>query len=139
MMKYMMVIVMVLGFGSVMWAQEPVIVFESMTKCSTFEWDAVTSEPLMEYRMHVKRDDVALPYVAIPPGDTTVVCTDVSVSPEAKFEVFVTAVDLAGNESDPSNILRFVYVIPNIIAPDAPVNFCMIGETQDGLMVVRCQ
>ena len=127
------------------WAQEPVIVFENMTQCSTFQWDEWTGEALREFRIKVKRDDVDLPYVAIPPEATTVVCTDVSVAPEAKFEVFITAVDLAGNESDPTcetpqcTLLRFIYVIPDVTSPPPPGNFCMIGETQDGSIVVRCQ
>ena len=117
------------------WAQtpEPVIVFENLVQCTNFTWDAVTSEPLMEYRMYVKKDDVDLPYVAIPPADVTVVCADASVIPEAKFEVYVTAVDLLLNESDPSNVLRFLYVIP----PAAPGNFCMVGQARDGSALNR--
>ncbi len=143
-MKTTIVLAILLLWGGAVHAQ-PVIVFENMTKCSTLQWDAVTldvngdAEVVKEYRMHVKRDGVDLPYVAIPPEDTTVVCTDVSVAPEAKFEVFLTAVDLAGNESDPSNLLRFIYVIPDVIPLSSPGNFCMIGETQDGSTVVRCQ
>lgn len=124
-----------LSAPSFAWAQEPVIVFEDMTKCSNFKWDEWTGKALKELRMYVKKDDIDLPYVAIPPEATTIICTDASVAPEAIFEVYVTAVDLLGTESDPSNVLHFIYAIP----PMRPSNFCMIGETQDGSTVVRCQ
>ncbi len=124
-----------LSVPSFAWAQEPVIVFENMVKCSNFKWDEWTGKALKEFRMHVTRNNVDLPYVAIPPEATTIICTDVSVAPEAVFEVHVTAVGLLGTESDPSNVLHFIYAIP----PMPPGNLCMIGETQDGSTVVRCQ
>ncbi len=119
------------------WAQNPVIIFNDITKCPGWQWDEVTSEPLSGYRLYFKRGGADLPPVDIPPEDITSACINwyvINIARDIPFEVYVTALDLAGIESFPSNIVRFIYISPVPI----PENFCMTTEAADGSLIARC-
>ena len=139
--KYTAIITVFIGLclAVPVWAQTPVIAFPNVTKCTEFSWPASTAVDLAEYRVYVTRDGLAMPYVSVPPTEITIACTALAIVVGSEHEVYVTAVDTSGNESDPSPIFRFLYVIPDTTAPATPEPFCFIGETAGGIEVVRCQ
>ena len=91
----------------------------------TLEWSANTESDLAGYRLYRSTTSGSYTYgaanAAAAFGKVTTGTADVVGAEGQRFYFVLTAFDLTGNESGPSNEVS--YVIPDTTAPAAPRNF----------------
>ena len=131
-----MVLAIVLGFGSVAWAE---FVPPENVICPTFQWDPSSESDLASYRVHRIVNGVSMSSVTVPKDITTIECEALQLPEGAGSEVAaVTAVDTSGNESDWSNLVPFSWLLPDKTAPAPVVGFCQTMEAPSGGLVRVC-
>ena len=132
--------ILVLSSG-LAWADGPVV----HANCQ-FQWDAVTKNAdgtpitdLRDYRLYLKQVktnpyDFSKPAVVIPQPTVMSTCQAAGVTKDGQYYAVVTATDLAGNQSLPSNEVAF---LRDTVGPEPPPNLSVFDFTMSGTIQLR--
>jgi len=130
------IVAMILWFGSVAWAE---FVPPENIICPSFQWDASSESDLASYRVHRIVNGVSMSSVTVSKDITTIECEALKLPEGSGSEVAaVTAVDTSGNESPWSNLVPFSWYLPDKTAPALVVGFCQTMEAASGGLVRVC-